>query len=287
MNIKNLDSDFISIKEFADFVGIPASALRHYDRYGVFSPAKHGIEFQNKYRYYSPLQITMVKMIRILVEIGVSLSTIKELSLYRTPEIVLKLISKYKNKVYYEIRFLQDVGSVISTFTDLLNEAMSVTETELTIKEMTGKQIILGDITDYTDEIGFVREFVRFCSAPHEPKLNMSFPIGGYWYGMADFLNEPSRPSRFFSLDPKGYEQKEAGLYIVGYTRGYYGQTNDLPQRLAAFTKKNGLLFSGPVYNLYLLDEISVNDPMQYLLQASASVKETRRVHSRRPRRRY
>jgi len=92
---------------------------------------------------------------------------------------------------------------------------------------------------------------------------------------------------RFFSNDPKGHEQKAAGLYLVGYTRGYYGQTNDLPERMTAFAKKSGLVFTGPVYNLYLFDEISIDDPNQYLLQASASVMETRRVPTRRPQRFY
>ena len=70
---------------------------------------------------------------------------------------------------------------------------------------------------------------------------------------------------------------------MVGYTRGYYSRTNDLPARMAEFAKKNGLLFNGPVYNIYLFDEVSVVDPDWYLLQASASVRETRRVPSRRP----
>jgi hypothetical protein len=54
---------------------------------------------------------------------------------------------------------------------------------------------------------------------------------------------------------------------------------------MAAFAKKNGLIFTGAVYNTYLFDEISITDPNQYLLQVSASVSETRRVPSRRPRR--
>lgn len=73
-----------------------------------------------------------------------------------------------------------------------------------------------------------------------------------------------------------------AGLYLVGYTHGYYGQTNDLPGKMAAYAKKHGLVFNGAVYNIYLTDETSVIDPDQYLLQVSASVSETRRVPSRR-----
>jgi DNA-binding transcriptional MerR regulator len=286
MSNKNLDRDYLSIKDFAELVGMTVNTLRRYDNKGIFHPAKHGIEFENKYRYYAPTQITMVKMIRVLAEIGVPLQTIKELATSRTPEKLMKLLCKHKNIIADEIRFLQDVFSVISTFSELLNEGMSATETEIFISEMPEKHIILGDANNFEDSDSFYREYTRFCNAPHEPKLNLSYPVGGFFESMDVFLNEPSQPTRFFSLDPKGDDRKPAGLYLIGYTRGYYGQTNNLPQRMAGFAKKNGVVFNGPVYNIYLFDEMSVTDPDRYLLQASASVREIRRAPSRRPLRR-
>jgi DNA-binding transcriptional MerR regulator len=284
MRVKNVEKDYLSIKEFAEFVGITEASLRHYDKMGIFTPAKHGVEFENKYRFYSPRQITTVKLIRVLTEIGVPLKTIKELTLNRTPEKMLKLLKKHRDRVADEIGFLQEVYSIINTFTDLLYEAISVTETDITISEMPEKRIILGGINDFGGTTGFHREFIHFCTVSHEPKLNMSQPIGGYWESMLAFLDEPSRPMRFFSLDPRGYEQKSAGLYLIGYTRGYYGQTNDLPKQMAAYAKKHGLVFNGAVYNIYLSDEISEANPEQYLLQVAASVRDTRRVSSFRTR---
>lgn len=284
MKEKNVEKDYLSIKEFAEFVGITEASLRHYDKMGVFTPAKHGVEFENKYRFYSPQQITTVKLIRVLTEIGVPLKTIKELTLNRTPEKMLKLLKKHRDRVADEIGFLQEVYSIINTFTDLLYEAISVTETDITVSEMPEKRIILGSINDFSGTTGFHREFIRFCTASHEPKLNMSQPIGGYWESMSAFLDEPSRPMRFFSLDPRGHERKSAGLYLIGYTRGYYGQTNDLPKQMAAYAKKHGLVFNGAVYNIYLSDEISEANPEHYLLQVAASVRDTRRVSSFRTR---
>ncbi|GHV43894.1 hypothetical protein FACS189490_14130 [Clostridia bacterium] len=94
---------------------------------------------------------------------------------------------------------------------------------------------------------------------------------------MEAFLSDTSRPTRFFSRDPIGNEAISEGLYLTGYTRGYFGQTNGLPQRMADYAEKNGLTFIGPVYNTYLLDELSVKDHKQYLLQVSVSVSEARR----------
>ena len=287
MDDKIFNKGYLTIKEFAELVGMTATSLRHYDTMGAFPPAKRGDEFGNNYRFYSPTQVTTINMIRVLTEIGVHIDTIKELAQDRTPEKLLKLFRKHKDKAADKIKFLHEAYMIISTFAEMLCDAIGVTEADLTVSEMPEKSIILGDVTDYSGTIGFIREFTRFCHDVHEPKLNLSYPIGAYFENMAAFLTEPSQPTRFFSLDPKGNEKKDAGLYLIGYTRGYYGQANDLPERMASFAKKNGLVFSGPVYNIYLTDEVSVMDPVQYLLQASVSVSETRRFPSRNQRRRF
>jgi effector-binding domain-containing protein len=48
------------------------------------------------------------------------------------------------------------------------------------------------------------------------------------------------------------------------------------------FAKKRGFEFTGPVYNIYLFDDISMADPDQYLLQASVPVRELRHSPTRR-----
>jgi DNA-binding transcriptional MerR regulator len=283
MNKEIMNKDYLSIKEFADLVGMTAAAIRHYGKKEIFQPAKHGIDLENKYRYYAPTQITTIKMIRVLTEIGVPLDTIKALADDRSPEKLIKLLSRQKGIVADELSYLQDVYSIICTFLDLMIEGISAIESEIYVTEYSERKILLGNKNDFCMTVGFYREFMRFCNTPHDPPLNLSYPVGGFFESMDVFLNNPSQPTRFFSLDPRGKQTREAGLYLIGYTRGYYGQTNDLPKRMSAFARKNGLVFNGPVYNLYLFDEMSIADTEQYLLQASASVKETRRVPSRRP----
>jgi DNA-binding transcriptional MerR regulator len=284
MNQNYQENDYLSITRFAELVGMTRGTLRHYDQSGVFRPSKQGVKFENKYRYYSPTQLPTAKMIRTLAEIGVPLEIIKDLAQNRTPEKMMKLLSKHRDIVTDELRFLQEVNTVISTFLEMLTIGISASESEIHVAEMPGKQIVLGDENDLENYV-FDKELMRFCIAPHDPILNLSFPIGGYWDSMDVFTHEPGKPVRFFSLDPNGNDQKAAGLYLIGYTRGYYGQINDLPGRMLAFAKKNGLLFNGPVYKLYILGELCVTDQNQYLIQISASVKETRRVSTRRPNR--
>jgi effector-binding domain-containing protein len=176
-----------------------------------------------------------------------------------------------------EQRFLREAYSVIAVFIDLMTEGLFADESELFVREAAEKRIVLGAPNEYRNGEEFHSVLTRFRAARHTPELNPAYPIGGWFDGMESFLDAPSRPARFFSYDPNGNETIAEGLYLTGYTRVSYGRTNDLPGRMAAYAKRNGLTFTGPVYGVYLLDGLSVTDPEQYLLRISASVSEARR----------
>jgi DNA-binding transcriptional MerR regulator len=269
--------EYLSIGEFARIVGISRDSLRVYDNKGIFSPAVRGNGLENDYRYYAPMQITTIKMIRVLTKFGVPHKTIRELAKSRTPEKLIKLLHKQKEELAGEIRFLREAHSVIAMFLDFITEGLLAEESEIFVRESPERRIVLGAQNEYKGGEGFYGAFAKFCVARHTPELNLSYPIGGYFDSMERFLAVPERPARFFSHDTQGNETISGGLYLTGCTRGYYGQTNGLPRRMTDYADKNGLTFTGPVYNIYLLDELSMTDPEQYLLQASASVSEARR----------
>ena len=276
MKKKRQNLEKLKIKEFSEYVGIPIELLRYYDNQDAFKPASRGDGEKNRYRYYTPFQITIAKMLLVLLGIGVSIKEIAFLRLNRTPKIILQLFTKQRNKIIERIRELQDSLSVIDEFIGLLNTAESADEEEIIAAEIPSRKILLGKTTDFTGEEGFIREFLNFCNDTHTPQLNTSFPIGGYWSDMDNFLDNSSRPERFFSLDSSGKTTVKGGLYLIGYTRGYYGETNDLPERMKIYAEENDYIFNGPVYNIYLIAEMSEPDPSKYLLQVSASVTKKR-----------
>jgi DNA-binding transcriptional MerR regulator len=220
--------DYLSIGEFAEIVGITPHPLRKYDSKGIFSPAARGNGSENDYRYYAPMQITTIKMIRVLTKLGVSHNTIREMAASRTPEKLTKLLRKQKEELVGEIRFLKDAHSVIAVFLDFITEGLLAEESEIFVREVSERRIVLGEPNKYKDGEGFYGVFARFCTARPTPELNPAYPIGGYFDCMERFMDDPSRPARFFSHDPTDKETISEGLYLIGYTRGYYGWTNDL-----------------------------------------------------------
>ena len=59
---------------------------------------------------------------------------------------------------------------------------------------------------------------------------------------------------------------------MVGFSQGYYGEHGDLPERMTACIERNALTVTGPVYTMYLHDEVSIKDPSKYLVQICVAV---------------
>lgn len=264
--------DYLKINEFAELTGIHASTLRFYDEHGILKPAKRGKDKNDTYRYYSPRQITEAKRIKVLREIGVKVEEIAELEKDRSPEVLIKILTSHDISLSCEIHYLQELQSVVRINRSKIFEGISANENEISICEMPEIRIMLGEPTYYAEGEEFYSQYLEFCKKPRNPKLNPSFPAGGYYDSIESFTAHPSQPDRFYSLDPDGQERKERGMYLVGYTRGYYGQLNDLPERMVEYAKQNKITFDGPIYNICLLDELCITDTDQYLMQVSASI---------------
>lgn len=274
----------LSVSEFADIVDVSASSLRHYDKLGIFPALKEG---EGKSRYYDAMQVTLFNMVRVLCEIDMPYKEMQNIAKNRTPELMFKQLTKQRYAILDKIELYNEALILISTYLEMLSIGMSATESEIMVYEMPEMRVAMGDANDFSGSDSFYEEFIRFCKAPHSPPINLSYPIGGYFESMDDYIANPSQPTRFYSVDRSGKQAKESGLYLIGYTRGYYGETNDLVARMVSHASKHGYEFCGPVYNLFLHDEVTVSDPNQYLMQASATVREVQQTYSQRSKNRY
>jgi len=144
---------------------------------------------------------------------------------------------------------------------------------EIGVRRLEKTAIVLGPENVYGKGELFYRALMDYCGQAKRNRVNPHHPIGGYHASMELFMEEPSLPQRFFSLDPAGRDCRPAGNYLVGYAQGYYGQMDGLPARMAAYAQQNGLVCEGAVYVIYLLDDICVQDPTKYLAQVSVQVR--------------
>jgi len=267
--------DFYSIQEFAKITGVEASRLRFWDDIGLFSPAMRNPD--NNYRYYTLPQITAVNFVAVLSDLNIPLKTIGELRKDRDPENFIKLLEKREKELDIELRLLRQRSSVIHARRELINYGMKVDDSEVAVLHRDDKELILWPRNEYGEGSTFIEPLAAFVSRADEERINLDFPVGGYWDSFESFHEHPSRPDCFFSIDPTGTHLRKEGKYLVGFSRGYYSEMGDLPERMASYIKENKLHITGPLYVIYLHDEICTPDTDQYLAQACVMVDRYRK----------
>ena len=260
------EKKLLSIKEFSEMSGLEQSTLRYWDDIGLFKPALRNPD--NSYRYYSPEQIILVNFIKVLSNLHVPLKVIASVSENRSPEDILRLMEQQEAILDTQLNRLQASYSTIHTLRDVIKQGIDVPDAgQIAVQALAPMSIALGPYNEAWEGLSFYQGFIRYCQYAKENRVNLNNPIGGYYDSMEHFLSASSVPSRFFSVDPRGSDERAAGKYLVGYARGYYGQLGDVARRLDDFAAEEKLDVSGPVYVLYLLDEISVKDTSDYLAQ--------------------
>jgi len=264
-------SDELSIQEFSKISGVDASTLRYWDSIGIFVPLKRDPE--TNYRYYSITQLLSLNFVTTMSDLEIPLKTIGRLRQERDPEKLLELLEKQERKMDMEMRRLRHRYSIIHARRELINYGLKADETEISVRNIDEKAMILWPRNEYNEGDTFLQPLAGSISATSEHHINLSFPVGGYHDGMESFMNAPGCPDHFVSIDPTGTHMLKAGKYLVGYARGYYAELGDLPERMSAYAKENSIKVSGPVYTIYLREETCTPDPTQYLAQVCVAAK--------------
>jgi len=262
--------DLYSIQEFSRISGIDATVLRYWDDIGIFSPINRNPE--NNYRYYSIAQLLALNFVSTMSDLGIPLKTIAELREERNPEEILRILEKREKELDMELRTLRLRSSVIHARQELIRKGLKADETKISIEYIEEKALIMWPRNEYQEDETFIDALATFSNQSKEHHVNLSFPVGGYWDSLEAYQEAVLRPTDFFSIDPVGRNTMKEGDYLVGYTRGYYGNMGDLPERMASYLKENSLVASGPLYLFYLHEETCTEDPLQYLAQACIAI---------------
>jgi DNA-binding transcriptional MerR regulator len=259
----------LPISRFAEFTGMSRANLIYYDEVNVFSPVSRG---RNNYRYYAIQQITTLRFVRVLVELGVPLKAIAEIREQRTPEKIVEVLHQQRRALIQKERQLRDSRRLIETLEGLIKDGLNCRDLSVGVESLEEIRVNLGNPAEFGTPGDFTEPFLAFVKAHCAGGSRSLLPVGGYFDTFADFCADPRTPHRFFFVDPKGTQTYPAGDYLVGYRSGYYGTENDIHLRMQEYAKKHHLVATGPVLNVYLLDEVSQRRPEDYLMRAAVPI---------------
>jgi len=262
-------SDLLSIKDFSNLTGIKQSTLRYYDDLGLFSPALRG---DNGYRYYSPQQIITINSINLLHELDMPIRQISDIQNNRTPEKLFKVFSDKEEALGAELLNLERSYNVVRTIKRMIQIGLTSDETVVETRFFEELPIVIGSENDFGNSDHFYNAFLNFCAEAKQYRIDLRLPVGGLFEDFDEFCKHPSRPTNFFSVDPKGLDKRSAGKYLSAFQRGYYGEVGDIVERMKKYLEENELTAIGPVYNIFLHDELSIDDLHNYLMHATVEV---------------
>lgn len=263
-----MQGDLLSISRFADLSGIKRKNLIFYDEIGILKPS-HVAE--NGYRYYSYQQLDTANLIFALKDIGVPLKEIKAYIDIRTPEALGDVFAKQRKKVMAQIESLHRILEFMDAQTQLMNEAEQAVSGEIRVRYLEKEELYMGPKINYADGKRVSEAFGEFYHYAEESGIS-PFITGALNTKEAFLRGEWQRPEQVYCLLNGGNGEKPAGWYACGYSYGAYGQYHGLYEMLRSYIQDNGLEVLGNAYEEYILNEIAVKDPTQYLLRVQVHI---------------
>jgi len=266
-------NSLISVSELAKLARVSRSALIFYDNIGLVAPAERG---DNSYRYYSPHQVTSTNLINTLQELDIPLKKITELIKHRTPESIVSLFSEQDKHISQRVEKLHRSQKLLLTLKNIIEECLSVDEEKIETCWREEEDILLGPQVDYSGGLTIEEAFLNFFKhwSAADKDLDLNYPVYGFFSEERIKRGDWFGPDKFYFKMPGSPDKKPAGLYVIGYSRGYYGHSDTLYKRLLAYIEENALEISGPAFEEYPFNEISITDPHTYLIRASIMVKK-------------
>lgn len=270
-------NELFTVNEFAKFSRTTRDTLLYYDKIGILSPVSRAA---NNYRYYSCGQLSAVNMIRTLQEIGMTLNEIKSIKDNRTPALVDKLFARQIRTINKKIEDMIRARKLLLTLKKTIDSAINADEEEITIKFLPAEAIVLGDLNDFDAAVDGYAALPGFYNAISEkyPGLDLNYSVWGFFSGQRIKRGDWRCPDRYYFCNPEGLDARPAAMYAIGYSRGGYGQNDELYRRVIDYIHTNGFEICGDAYEEYPLNEICVANDKDYLIRVMITVREKKRI---------
>jgi DNA-binding transcriptional MerR regulator len=261
-----------SVSSFARLCRTSLTTLHHYDKLGLLSPVSRG---ENNYRFYSLSQIAHMNMIRTLQRLGVPLSTIKEISNKRTPELTKELLTQQIDIIDRKTQDMNHSRKLLFTLLKSIQSGLDADQDNITIQFLPSETIFLGRENDYSKGQNAYDALFEFYESIYDrADVDLIYPVWGLFKKERILRGDWHKPDRYYLYFPDGHDQRPAALYAVGYTRAGYGQGGELYRRMIKYIDKNGFEICGDSYEEYPLNEISIADDTNYLMRVMITVRE-------------
>lgn len=265
---------FLTTGEFAALCDVPKHVLFYYDEIDLFKPAYCD---DKGYRYYSYFQYETFMMINTLKTLKMSLDDIKIYMEKRNPDIFMNLLNDKEKEIDKTIKHLKKLKKHIEVQKMVAQTGIDYSDTKykegnIFIEELEEVNLLLsGNPNDAinTSFSEFVIEYAKFLKSNN---LSAHQKIGTMFQSDLLRLADLDVSSEFTYLytytnkkKGKNIYTRKKGKFLVGIHIGTYETLDETYNALLDYVDKNDIKLGKFVYEEYLLTDLSVSSPEQYV----------------------
>lgn len=266
---------YLTTGEFAKLAGVTKHTLFHYDKIGLFSPE---IKLDNEYRYYSISQLDVFDVIWNLKELDMPLSDIKNYLDHKSPRALITLLEEEEKIIDRKLAKLKKTKKWLQFKSDFIQKALQKDFSRIELSKMEPQYYILTHTSSSNDK-ELAKKIGELVNLGEKLGIKSPYGIGFLQYGTKihqDIYNDYRHIYLLLDTPPKGvsYTLKPGGRYLYGYHQGSWKQIGETYQRMLAYAREHALELDDLFFEDYLLDELTVNGPDNYVIQITVFVKE-------------
>ena len=274
---------FLTTGEFAALCDVPKHVLFYYDEIDLFKPAFCD---EKGYRYYSYFQYDTFMMINTLKTLKMSLDDIKIYMEKRNPDIFMDLLIEKEKEINKTIKHLKKLKKHIEVQKFVAESGMEYSRPEckeenIFIEELDEVNLLLsGNSNDAinTSFSEFVIEYAKFLKSNN---LSAHQKIGTMFQTDLLKLTDTNTNSEFTYLytytnkkKGKNIYTRKKGKYLSGIHIGPYEKLDETYKAILDYVDENNIKLGKFVYEEYLITDLSVSDPEQYVTKIIFEIKE-------------
>ncbi|OMF93495.1 MerR family transcriptional regulator [Paenibacillus sp. FSL R7-0337] len=267
-------NDLMSISAFSKLSRVPRKTLIFYDQIGLFKPV---FVADNGYRYYIRTQLDTIGVIYLFKELGMSLEDIREYLEHRSPSSTLELLRKQEEIVKLQIAKLTQARQMILQRADNIDHSLNVDTSRISVIHQARKPILRSRRVHDSR-----RELNEELWDDYQERLHLEHAPAGYPGGAIickeDLLRRDgdmiSYMFCFITTEHHEQEYMPEGYYLVSYTRADYEDSEKIYPQIFDYMDKNHYVIKGDAYEEFLLDEIVMKHPEDYLVRVMVHIEE-------------
>ncbi|MFF2090079.1 MerR family transcriptional regulator [Paenibacillus sp. NPDC058174] len=271
--MSNMQPQFFTTNEMAKICGVTKHTLFHYDEIGLLKP-----EFINGkgYRYYTTKQCFTLDIINVLKKAGSSLEEIKQFFEDHNTEKFVNLVQQKQCELEVEQLKIKRMQNFLRSAVEMLEKVkndsrdtpvIEICEAYYFITTAVGDQSNdheyakrLSEHRDYCEKNIIMNEFSlwsiinkdNFIASNYFPKF------------IANKLIDP--------IDGNKVVVKPKGTYVVMDHKGSCETKSSTYSKIKQFIKEKGLIISGDVYEVEIMNHLAEENPDKYVIRISVGV---------------